>query len=51
MFACAGNPLECGCDVLWLLNCADCMERLDESTCADGTLLTDLDPQDLADVC
>ena len=47
------NPLACGCDMAWIVLNPDYMIKLDHSspTCADGTLLTDLDPQYYIDLC
>ena len=52
MFAPPDNPLECGCDLAWLISRPDYLSKLyGVETCADGTLLTDLDPDFYAQEC
>lgn len=47
-----GNPLECGCDVAWLLTDEENMAKVDNwAQCADGTNLHDLDPSPYEDLC
>ena len=46
------NPLECGCDLAWIVAKPLYLSKLDGSeTCTDGTLLTDLDPAFYAQQC
>lgn len=46
------NPLFCGCDIAWLVLNPDYMALVDSTaTCADGTNLHDLDPQQFIDFC
>jgi len=37
------NPLACGCDLYWLISNPTYMSKLGSCTCADNTLVTDLD--------
>ena len=46
------NPLECGCDLAWIITNPDYISKLyGTETCYDGTLLTDLDPDAYTDLC
>lgn len=41
----AGNPLACGCDIAWLvLNTRFLAQLKDDTTCSDGELVVNLDP-------
>lgn len=39
-----GNPLECGCEVAWVVTNAAYMTVVDDARCANGTRLNRLDP-------
>ncbi|KAK3854466.1 hypothetical protein Pcinc_039060 [Petrolisthes cinctipes] len=42
-----GNPLQCGCDVAWLVSDPTLMAKVDiYTTCADGRPLISLDPEE-----
>ncbi|XP_045106566.1 oplophorus-luciferin 2-monooxygenase non-catalytic subunit-like [Portunus trituberculatus] len=45
-----GNPLSCGCDIAWLVRDPTLLTGTQGARCADGRLLTDLDPADF-DIC
>ncbi|XP_018016768.1 oplophorus-luciferin 2-monooxygenase non-catalytic subunit [Hyalella azteca] len=46
------NPLECGCDIVWLLLNPTYLDKVDpRAACSDGTLLTDLDLADYESFC
>lgn len=48
----AGNPLECGCDIAWLVLNPDYMDKIDlDATCDNGDNLPDLDPDIFETIC
>ena len=43
-----GNPLECGCDIYWLLTAHhDYLYRINGALCKDGTPLSWINPWDM----
>ena len=51
-FLIVDNPLTCGCDMAWIMNNTDYLSRLTKhaATCADGTQVSDLQPDNFV-VC
>lgn len=48
----AGNPLECGCDIAWLVLNRDWMGKIGNTAeCVDGVRLVDLDPAEFEANC
>ncbi|XP_047485653.1 oplophorus-luciferin 2-monooxygenase non-catalytic subunit-like [Penaeus chinensis] len=45
------NPLQCGCDVAWLVLNPALLALTPEATCNDGEALEDLDPSIFEDLC
>ena len=46
------NALACGCDLAWIVTNMDYLSKISQqSTCSDGTMLNDLDPQIYIDLC
>lgn len=41
-----GNPLECGCDVAWVVGNKTLLDRLPQASCLSGVALDLLDPED-----
>ena len=48
---CSGNPLQCGCDIEWILVDPVILSKFASAQCADGTFLTDLDPAYYEHLC
>ena len=48
-----GNPLTCGCDLAWIVTNPDHLKKvtINDPTCQNGTLLSDLNPQVYNDNC
>ncbi|KAG7159658.1 oplophorus-luciferin 2-monooxygenase non-catalytic subunit-like [Homarus americanus] len=46
------NPLTCGCDIAWLLHDPTLLSLINHQTiCVDGTLLVDINPDDIDAIC
>ena len=46
-----GNPLGCGCDVAWAVTDPAVMSIISDARCANGTRLTNLDPNYFVQNC
>jgi len=47
-----GNPLDCGCDIAWLITNPEHMDKVTNgATCYDGTQLKELNPVDYDVFC
>ncbi|KAK3867760.1 hypothetical protein Pcinc_026805 [Petrolisthes cinctipes] len=48
----SGNPLDCGCEIAWLVTSSTYMNQLDDdASCTSGQLVTELDPDMYSVIC
>ncbi|KAK3867761.1 hypothetical protein Pcinc_026806 [Petrolisthes cinctipes] len=48
----SGNPLDCGCEIAWLVTSDTYMSQLDsDASCTSGQLVSELDPDMFAVIC
>ncbi|KAK3867763.1 hypothetical protein Pcinc_026808 [Petrolisthes cinctipes] len=48
----SGNPLDCGCEIAWLVTSSTYMSLLDsDASCTSGQLVSELDPDMFAVIC